>query len=188
MAAGCSVGPCRSGVGPVCACCDNSADTPPVVSAQIILKKKQNRPYTGASYTLKYLAICTGRGDLQYTFWLQEKKDLTKNDLATGEIFSTHHALQQVASVKAVEEYVRDQLDRGLVPAEFIGRNGKPGNAFPALPFYDAAHKEVIGKHASPTLACELACKLACKLAPPQTNQPTKTALLHTYLLRIRRF
>ena len=139
---------------------------PPVVSAQIILKKKQNRPYTGASYILKYLAICTGRGDLQYTFWLQEKKDLTKNDLATGEIFSTHHSLQQVASVKAVEEYVRDQLDRGLVPAEFIGRNGKPGNAFPALPFYDAAHKEVIGKHASPTLACELACKLACKLAP----------------------
>lgn len=116
---------------------------------QVTLKKGQGRPpFSRNAYTVKPVAVATSYSKSTQT-WLQEVRDLKeclapeqmKESLALAKL----HAKPELSTPAAAVEYVKGCLDRHEVPREFVGRDGKPGNCYPPLSFYDSLHKTVRG-------------------------------------------
>ena len=77
--------------------------------------------------------------------WFNELKDMSKATVSCGLKLASLHSRPELSTPSAAIEYVRSQLALGQVPKEHIGRNGKPGLAYPPLQEYDSIHSEVIG-------------------------------------------
>lgn len=111
---------------------------------QIVLKKQHGSLKAPTSYIIRACAVTTSL-EARKLLWFNEIKDLDKATLSRGLHMASMHSRPELSTPSSAIEYVRNKLSLGLVPREHIGRNGKPGLAYPPLQEYDSIHTEVIG-------------------------------------------